>query len=72
MYFPDMEYADRVVSEMKRVSKKGILIGELPTKSHESKHLLFTKKHMESLNLTIMGGWAENYKDVRFSAYLWK
>lgn len=69
MYFPDLQYAKRVVKEMLRVTKMGILIGELPTESHESKHLLFNKGFFENLGFKIMGGWADPYRAIRFSAY---
>lgn len=68
-YFPNMDYVKRTVDEMKRVTKGMIFIGELPIKSHESKHLLFKKEAMQELGLTIIDGWAEPFTSIRFSAY---
>lgn len=70
MYFPSMEYAEQVVSEMRRVTKGGIFIGEMPRESKEKKHLLFKESDMEKLGLKTIKGWAAPYQDVRFSAYL--
>lgn len=69
MYFPSIEYARQVVSEMRRVTKGGIFIGELPRESHEPKHLLFKENDFEVLGLRTMKGWAEPYTEKRFSAY---
>ena len=69
MYFPDKEYVEQVVSEMKRVTKEMIFIGELPRESHEPKHLLFREEDLEKLGLQTMKGWAEPYTEIRFSAY---
>ena len=65
-----MEYAEQVVDEMRRVTKGGIFIGEMPRESKEKKHLLFKESDMEKLGLKTIRGWAEPYQDVRFSAYL--
>lgn len=69
MYFPSLEYMREAVAEMRRVTKFGILIGELPRESHEPKHLLFHEKDFTDLGLKTMRGWAEPYCDIRFSAY---
>lgn len=69
MYFPDKTYVEQVVSEMKRVTRGMIFIGELPTESHESKHQLFSRNQFEQLGLNVIDGWAEPYTKVRFSAW---
>ena len=69
MYFPSMQYVEQVVSEMRRVTRGGIFIGEMPRESHEPKHLLFHEEDMEKLGLKILKGWAEPYTQIRFSAY---
>lgn len=69
MYFPTKDYVRQVISEMKRVTRGNIFIGELPMKSHEPKHLLFQKKMFEEEGFKVIDGWAEPYTKVRFSAY---
>ena len=70
MYFPSKEYMLQAVNEMKRVTKSGIFVGELPKESHEPKHLLYTEEDFLDIGFKTMRGWAEPYQDVRFSAYL--
>ncbi|WP_346898350.1 class I SAM-dependent methyltransferase [Clostridium sp. UBA7503] len=66
MYFNDKEYAQRAISEFKRVAKKGILLGDLPMKSHNSDHLLFSKEEFEGWKIT--EGFYDPYRDKRFNA----
>jgi ubiquinone/menaquinone biosynthesis C-methylase UbiE len=42
-YFPDYEYANRCIAEMKRVARKGIAVLDVPLETHDSNHLLFEK-----------------------------
>lgn len=65
MYFDNKQYAQRAISEFKRVAKKGILIGDLPMKSHSSDHLLFSKKEFEGWKIT--EGFYDPYRDSRFN-----
>ncbi len=69
LYFPDKEYVSRVISEMKRVTKHGLFIGELPQGvSHDSRHMIYTRKEMTEYGFTVTDGWAKPYTDIRFNA----
>lgn len=70
LYFPSQEYVDQVISEMKRVTKNGIFIGELPTVSHDSKHMLYQPEQFQKCGFETMRGWSEPYCDIRFNALL--
>jgi len=63
-YFPSDDYAKKTISEMNRVSKKGIYIGDLPISSHDDEHMLYSAKQFE--------GWITSegmYTDKRFDAW---
>lgn len=68
MYFNDMEYVEKAIEELKRVTKKIIFIGELPKESHEPKHLLFRETDLTKFGFKTFKGWAEPYTEIRFSA----
>jgi len=51
-YFPSKEYVKKCISEMKRVAKKGILIGDLPIRSHDINHLLFSSLEFPEWNIS--------------------
>ncbi len=40
-YFPNQEYAKQAISEMKRVSKELVLVGDLPRRSHSKDHTTY-------------------------------
>ncbi len=64
LYFDSHKYAQEVIKEMKRVTKDGILIGELPIISHDDKHLLYQKEMFPEW--MIQDAWTEVYKGKRF------
>ena len=42
-YFPDKEYAQRVLDQMKAVARKTVCVSDIPVASHEAAHMLYTK-----------------------------
>lgn len=69
LYFDDKAYASKAVAELLRVARKGVLIGELPIRSHREEHLLFTPE--EFVGWEISDGFYDPYRKERFNA-LWR
>lgn len=70
LYFSDWNYTEKVIHEMKRVTKEGIFIGELPKVSHDKKHQLYQEKQFTESGFLTEQGWSEPYCNIRFNAYL--
>lgn len=51
-YFSDYDYVKETISEMNRVATSGVLIGDLPSDSHEENHLLFSKTNFDGWIIT--------------------
>lgn len=68
LYFEDKEYAVRAAAELKRVAKSGVLIGELPIRSHRDEHLLFTPDEFKGWDIS--DGFYDPYRQDRFNAVL--
>ncbi|MGC6174951.1 class I SAM-dependent methyltransferase [Lacrimispora sp. 38-1] len=66
LYFDDKEYAKKATSELLRVARKSVLIGELPIRSHRKEHLLFTKDEFEGWEIS--DGFYDPYRSDRFNA----
>lgn len=66
LYFDDKNYAKKATEELLRVAKKGVLIGELPIRSHRKEHLLFTKEEFEGWEIS--DGFYDPYRNDRFNA----
>ncbi|WP_223592467.1 class I SAM-dependent methyltransferase [Neobacillus bataviensis] len=66
LYFDSDEYVQQAISELKRVAKKALLIGELPMRSHRSEHKLFKKEDFSGW--TITDGFYDPYRKDRFNA----
>nr|WP_314466012.1 class I SAM-dependent methyltransferase [uncultured Clostridium sp.] len=66
LYFDDKEYAKKATSELLRVARKSVLIGELPIRSHRKEHLLFTKEEFEGWEIS--DGFYDPYRNDRFNA----
>ena len=69
LYFPEWNYTEEVIREMKRVTKQGIFIGELPKTSHDPKHQLYHEKQFADVGFLTERGWSEPYCDIRFNAF---
>jgi ubiquinone/menaquinone biosynthesis C-methylase UbiE len=66
LYFDNKEYAQAATKELLRVAKKGVLIGEIPMRSHRDEHLLFTKEEFEGWEMS--DGFYDPYRKDRFNA----
>lgn len=66
LYFDDKEYADRATKELLRVARKGVLIGEIPMRSHRAEHLLFRKEEFKGWDIS--DGFYDPYRNDRFNA----
>lgn len=66
LYFDNKEYAQAATKELLRVAKKGVLIGELPMRSHREEHLLFQKEEFEGWEIS--DGFYDPYRKDRFNA----
>lgn len=51
-YFPDKKYVNKVIEEMKRVTKKKFLIGDVPFKSDIKEHLVFNIDDFSNCEVT--------------------
>lgn len=66
LYFDDKSYAAKATQELLRVAKKGVLIGELPIRSHRAEHLLFDKEDFKGWDIS--DGFYDPYREDRFNA----
>ena len=63
-YFCSHGYVNKTISEMKRVAKKGIYIGDLPLESHEKNHLLYKQEQFDNSWSVTKGTYTEKRFDV--------
>ena len=68
-YLENYEYAERVISEMKRVAKKGIFIGDLKTKPTRKEHFVYSMNKLISENFKISECLYDSNDVERFNAY---
>ena len=67
-YFRDKKYVHMAISEMERVSKKSIFIGDLPINSCTADHLLFQKEEFEGWQVS-GAYYTRPDKALRFNAH---
>ncbi len=68
-YLPNTIYAEQTISEMHRISKKGIFLGDLKNKKTRDTHFVFPKKSLIDLKFTIIESEASNDDADRYSAF---
>ena len=66
-YFPDLQYAKDVISEMTRISRNIVFVGDLPLNSHESNHTLYSKEDFSDWEITYT--FYKHYGSSRFNIY---
>lgn len=66
LYFDDKAYAEKATKELLRVARKGVLIGEIPMRSHREEHLLFCKDEFQGWDIS--DGFYDPYRKDRFNA----
>lgn len=66
LYFDNKEYADRATKELLRIARKGVLIGEIPMRSHRAEHLLFDREEFQGWDIS--DGFYDPYRSDRFNA----
>lgn len=66
LYFDNKEYADKATRELLRIARKGVLIGEIPMRSHRTEHLLFNKEDFQGWDIS--DGFYDPYRKDRFNA----
>ena len=66
LYFDHKEYADKATRELLRIARKGVLIGEIPMRSHRTEHLLFNKEDFQGWDIS--DGFYDPYRKDRFNA----
>ena len=69
-YFPDIMYLEQSISEMKRVTKYDILIGDLRCKSPRNTHLLIPKDYFINKGFDIIKCLYDEKSKERYNAYL--
>ena len=69
LYFPNLDYMEQVVLEMKRVTKGMIFIGDIPKRSQNKRHMTYTEQQFQNLGFETLGGWAAPYQEDRFNAF---
>lgn len=67
-YLPDKKYADQVISEMKRVTKKSIFLGDLKDEKTRPEHFVYPSSELQEKGYEIFPC-VYDHKDVaRFNA----
>jgi SAM-dependent methyltransferase len=64
-YFPNTAYARSAIDELKRISRKAIVVGDLPIQSHSADHLLYQPSFFPGWEIT-----EGFYNPDRFNAFI--
>jgi ubiquinone/menaquinone biosynthesis C-methylase UbiE len=68
-YLPDLEYANRVVSEILRVARIGVFIGDLKNKKTRETHFVFPKENFKKLGFSIVESNSDIDESKRYNVY---
>lgn len=67
-YLPDLEYANKVVDELLRVSKKGVFVGDLKNNKTRETHFVFPRVNFKKLGFLIEESKNDIDKSKRYNA----
>jgi len=68
-YLPSQEYADEMIKEMKRVSKKGILLGDLKENATRQNHLPCPRERLAEKGFKIIEPFYDSEDCYRYNAW---
>ena len=68
-YLPDLEYADKTISEMSRVSRKSVLLGDLKTNKTRDTHFVYPKEALSLNNYIFTKCFYDPSDSFRYNAY---
>ena len=69
-YFPDREYADRAIAELKRVARKGVYVGDVVIESHDESHTTFPLDYFKSDWVITTGTYSDKRYDMHRDCYV--
>jgi len=69
-YLPDDKYADHMIKEMKRVARRGILLGDLKEGATREEHLPCPKERLMNKDFKIMESFYDSNDCYRYNAHI--
>ena len=69
-YFPDKEYTDETVSEMLRLAKDLIFLGDLKSEATKKEHFVYSRETLVKRGFKIIPGFHEQRDYYRYNAVL--